>query len=61
MIVEQRSYLQCHSSNAIYIGENPTIKSIQHAIYIDVRRALDAEKKLLPNGCTRISSTATTT
>ena len=36
--------------------EDLTIKSIQHAIYIDVTPALDAEKKILPNGCTGISS-----
>ena len=48
MIVEQRSYLNCHSSNAIYIGDNPTIKRIQHAIYIDVTPALDAEKGIPP-------------
>jgi hypothetical protein len=48
MIVEQRSYLNCHSSKAIYIGDDPTIKRIQHAIYIDVTPALDAEKGIPP-------------
>jgi hypothetical protein len=48
MIVEQRSYLYCHSSNAIYIGDDPKIKRIQHAIYIDVTPALDAEKGIPP-------------
>jgi hypothetical protein len=48
MIVEQRSYLQCHSSNAIYIGDNPTIKRVQHAIYIDVTPALDADGEIPP-------------
>jgi hypothetical protein len=48
MIVEQRSYLYCHSSNAIYIGDNPTIRRIQHAIYIDVTPALEAEKGIPP-------------
>ncbi|RZU40818.1 hypothetical protein [Edaphobacter modestus] len=48
MIVEQRSYLYCHSSNAIYIGDDPTIKRIQHAIYIDVTSPLDAEKTTPP-------------
>jgi hypothetical protein len=48
MIVEQRSYLYCHSSNAIYIGDDPTITRIQHAIYIDVTSPLDAEKTTLP-------------
>jgi hypothetical protein len=48
MIVEQRSYLYCHSSRAIYIGDDPTIKRIQHAIYIDVTPALDEEKGIAP-------------
>jgi len=48
MIVEQRSYLYCHSSKAIYIGDDPTIKRIQHAIYIDVTPALDAERGIPP-------------
>jgi hypothetical protein len=50
MIVEQRYYLYCHSSKAIYIGECPTIKRIQHAIYIDVTPALNAEKRVPPEG-----------
>jgi hypothetical protein len=41
MIVEQRSYLYCHSSNAVYIGDDPTVKRIQHAIYIDVTSPLN--------------------
>jgi len=48
MIVEQRSYLYCHSSKAIYIGDDPTIKRIQHAIYIDVTPPLDEEKGIPP-------------
>jgi hypothetical protein len=36
MLVEQRSYLHCHSSKAIYIGDDPPIRRIQNAIYIDV-------------------------
>jgi hypothetical protein len=48
VIVEQRSYLYCHSSKAIYIGDDPTIKRIQHAIYIDVTPALNAEKGIPP-------------
>jgi hypothetical protein len=48
MIVEQRSYLCCHSSKAIYIGDDPTIKRIQHAIYMDVTPALDAERGIPP-------------
>jgi hypothetical protein len=48
IIVEERSYLFCHSSNAIYIGDEPTIKRIQHAIYIDVTPQLDAEKRMAP-------------
>jgi hypothetical protein len=50
MIVEQGSYLQCHSSKAVYIGEDPTIRRIQHAIYIDVTPALNAEKRIPPVG-----------
>jgi hypothetical protein len=50
MIVEQRYYLFCHSSKAIYIGDSPTIKRIQHAIYIDVTPALNAEKRVPPEG-----------
>jgi hypothetical protein len=44
MIVEQRSYLHCHSSKAIYIGDNSSIKRIQNAIYIDVTPELYAAK-----------------
>ncbi len=50
MIVEQRSYLHCHSSKAIYIGEDSKIKRIQHAIYIDVTPTLKAEKGIPPAG-----------
>jgi hypothetical protein len=50
MIVEQRSYLYCHSSKAIYIGDDPKIKRIQHGIYIDVTPALNAEKGIRPEG-----------
>jgi hypothetical protein len=46
MIVEQRSYLYCHSSKAIYVGDVP--KRIQHAIYIDVTPPLNAEKGIPP-------------
>jgi hypothetical protein len=35
MLVEQGSYLCCASSKAIYIGEDPTIKRIQHSLYIN--------------------------
>jgi hypothetical protein len=48
MIVEQRSYLHCHSAKAIYIGQDPTIRRIQHAIYIDVTPALNAAKGIPP-------------
>jgi hypothetical protein len=44
MVVEQRSYLYCHSSKAIYIGDDSKIKRIQHAIYIDVTPPLNAAK-----------------
>jgi len=53
MIVEQGSYLQCHGSKAVYIGEDPTIRRIQHAIYIDVTPALNAEKRIPPVGIDR--------
>jgi hypothetical protein len=43
-IVEQRSYLYCHSSKAVYIGDDPTIRRIQHAVYADVTPALNAAK-----------------
>jgi hypothetical protein len=48
MIVDQRSYLNCHSAKAIYIGQDPTIRRIQHAIYIDVTPALNAAKGIHP-------------
>jgi hypothetical protein len=50
IIVEQGSYLQCHSSKAVYIGEDPTIRRIQHAIYIDidVTPALNSAKGIPP-------------
>ncbi|WP_263367559.1 hypothetical protein [Edaphobacter bradus] len=44
MIVEQGSYLHCHGAKAIYVGQDPTIRRIQHAIYIDVTPALNAAK-----------------
>jgi hypothetical protein len=34
-IVEQRSYLYCANSVAVYIGEHSAIKKIQHSIYVD--------------------------
>jgi hypothetical protein len=48
MIVEQGSYLHCHSAKAIYIGPDPTIRRILHAIYIDVTPALNASKGIPP-------------
>jgi len=36
ILLEQGSYLSCTGSRAIYIGEDPEIKRIQHSIYIDV-------------------------
>jgi hypothetical protein len=54
MIVEQRSYLHCHSAKAIYIGQDPTIRRIQHAIYIDVTPALNAAKGIPPEWVRRI-------
>jgi hypothetical protein len=51
IIVEQGSYLHCHSSKAIYIGgDDPPIKRIQNAIYIDVTPALYAAKGI-PQEC----------
>ncbi len=46
MIVEQGYRLQCHTSKAVYIGEDP--KRIQHSIYIDVTAPLNAEKGIPP-------------
>jgi hypothetical protein len=48
MIVAQRYYFNCHSSKAIYIGDDPMIKRIQHAIYIDVTPPLNAAKGISP-------------
>jgi hypothetical protein len=39
VIVDQRSYLRCASSRAIYIGEDSSIKNIQHSIRINVTQA----------------------
>jgi hypothetical protein len=51
IIVEQGSYLRGHSSKAIYIGgDDPPIKRIQNAIYIDVTPALYAAKGI-PQEC----------
>ena len=36
MIVEQRSYLRCSASRAIYLGEEVAIKKIQHSIHINI-------------------------
>jgi len=48
MMVEQGHLLNCHTSKAIYIGEDPKLKRIQHAIYIDVTPTLNAEKRIPP-------------
>ena len=48
MIVDQGSFLQCHSSKAVYIGEDSTIRRIQHGIYIDVTLPLNAERGIPP-------------
>ena len=50
MIVENGSYLYCHSSKAIYIGDDSKNKSIQHAIYIDVTPPLNAAKGIPHEG-----------
>jgi hypothetical protein len=34
-LVEQGSYLYCAGSKAVYIGDDPAIKRIQHSVYID--------------------------
>jgi hypothetical protein len=36
VLIDERSHLYCAGSRAIYIGEDITIKKIQHSIYIDV-------------------------
>jgi hypothetical protein len=36
MIVEQRSYLRCSASRAIYLGEDAAIKKIQHSIHVNI-------------------------
>jgi hypothetical protein len=35
LVVEQGSYLYCAGSRAVYIGEDPAIKTIQHSLYIN--------------------------
>jgi hypothetical protein len=50
VIVEHGSYLYCHSSKAIYIGDNSKNKRIQHAIYIDVTPPLNAAKGIPHDG-----------
>lgn len=51
MIVEQRSYLHCHGSKAIYVGDDPPVRRIQNAIYIDVTPALYAARGEVPQEC----------
>ena len=36
ILIEKRYYLHCAGSRAVYIGEDLTIKRIQHSLYIDV-------------------------
>ena len=36
ILIEDRSYLHGAGSRAVYIGEDPAIKRIQHSLYIDV-------------------------
>ena len=36
ILIEDGSYLHAAGSRAVYIGEDPTIKRIQHSLYIDV-------------------------
>ena len=36
ILIEERSHLHCAGSRAVYIGEDPAIKRIQHSLYIDV-------------------------
>jgi hypothetical protein len=35
ILVEQGHYLHCAGSRAVYVGEDPSIKKIQHSLYID--------------------------
>src|SRR5258707_1041674 len=53
MMGEKRAYLQCYTFKAGYISEDPTIRRIRHAIYIDVTPALNAEKRIPPVGVDR--------
>jgi hypothetical protein len=54
IMVQQGYFLNCHTSKAIYIGEHPTLRRIQHAIYIDVTPTLNAEKRIPPVGLDRV-------
>jgi hypothetical protein len=36
ILVEERSYLYCAGSRAVYVGEESAIKKIQHAIWVNV-------------------------
>jgi len=54
IMVQQGYFLNCHTSKAIYIGEDPTLRRIQHAIYIDVTPTLNAEKQIPPVGLDRV-------
>jgi hypothetical protein len=46
MIVEQGYRLDCSSSKAVYIGDDP--KRIQHAVYIDIKLQLNVERGVPP-------------
>jgi hypothetical protein len=43
VLMEQRSYLYCANSKAVYIGEDPAIKRIQHSLCIDAAVRPDAK------------------
>jgi hypothetical protein len=47
MIVEERSLICCARSRAIYVGEDPAIRRIQHSIYIHITPT-DAEPPTPP-------------
>lgn len=36
VVVQQRSFLRCSASRAIYLGEDPVVKKIQHSIHINL-------------------------
>jgi hypothetical protein len=47
LLIEDSSYLSCAGSRAIYIGEDITIKRIQHSLYVDVTSPPHADPPIL--------------